>query len=122
MPDKSTPNNYVFFYRNINHVGDPREYGSEDDFKAQVIDKYRRLAEKGKGAAPELADAAIKAAMAKVPEPEKPAEDDPSPNEAPDLEAMTKEELEAHAREQGVELDRRKSKANMLADFQAAVA
>lgn len=34
---------------------------------------------------------------------------------------MTKEELEAFARGKGVELDRRKSKANMLKDFEEAL-
>jgi hypothetical protein len=40
----------------------------------------------------------------------------PAPVEAPHA-GMTKEELEAYGRSVGVELDRRKSKANMLKDL-----
>lgn len=38
----------------------------------------------------------------------------------PDLSALTKTELDAKAAEMGIELDRRKTKDDMLADFAAA--
>jgi hypothetical protein len=41
--------------------------------------------------------------------------------EAKSINEMSKEELEIHARTFGVELDRRKSKLNMLKDFEDAI-
>ncbi len=38
---------------------------------------------------------------------------------APDLDKMTKQKLEEYGRTRGIELDRRKTKANMLSDLRA---
>jgi len=36
--------NFAFDYKGIRHVASPLAWGSEDDFKASVIEKYRRIA------------------------------------------------------------------------------
>lgn len=48
-------------------------------------------------------------------------EQKPAPKTAEELMSMTKVEIEEYAREYGIELDRRKTKKNMVADFQDRV-
>lgn len=48
-----------------------------------------------------------------------PAPADDNGEEAPDFDAMTKAQIEAHGRTLGVELDKRKTKAGMIEDLQA---
>lgn len=53
--------------------------------------------------------------------PDKFPKDEQEANTVLDLMDMSKSELEEYAREFGIELDRRKTKANMLNDFEEAL-
>ena len=51
MPEQTEEqksSNWCFTYRHINHVASKAEYPNEDDHKAAVIDKFRRLDAKGR--------------------------------------------------------------------------